>query len=80
MDKEKLALEALTACKCWICPTVQRGPFEYVVGYNTSAYGGVGIVECSYHADPWESLKLGLDWLKAQEAICLMGNKLNPSL
>jgi len=68
MTREEMALEALMACKCWLCPTVQDGHLQYIAGYATSPYGGVQTIQSSLHDDPWECLRLGLEWMKSQEA------------
>lgn len=65
MNKEELAIEALTSNKCWICPTVQRGKLEYIAAYNANAYGKISVIDCSIHEDQWECLRLGLMFLNA---------------
>jgi hypothetical protein len=57
-EKIELALWALVGGTYWLGRGIKRGPAEYCVVKATTPYGGTEVVEESYHADPWESLKL----------------------
>ncbi len=67
-DIEAIALQALTANKCWICPTIERGKPEFVAAYASTPYGGTKIIRESFHADPWVCLREGLRWLDAVDS------------
>ena len=63
-EKIELALWALVGGPYWLGHSIKRGPAEYCVVKATSPYGGTEVIEGSYHADPWESLKLARDALR----------------
>lgn len=67
-EKVDLALWALVGGTYWLGRSIRRGPVEYCVVRATSPYGGTETIEESYHADPWESLRLARAALKVADS------------
>lgn len=58
-EKVELALWALTNGPVWLGRSIKRTPeAECVAIYIPRPYAANEIIETSYHADPWESLRL----------------------
>ena len=58
-EKAELALWALTNGPLWLGRSIKRTPeAEYVAVYEPRPYSGPEIIETTYHADPWECLRL----------------------
>lgn len=64
-EKIELALWALTNGPVWLGRSIKRTPeAEYVAVYEPRPYASPEVIESSYHADPWESLRLARQYFE----------------
>lgn len=64
-ERRDVALWCLTGNRCWLGLTVERklGKVEYCAIYLSGVYKSPAMVPDSYSDDPWESLRIGKEWL-----------------